>query len=105
PGVWQVWMDNKPISPAISLPGSHSRFAPQAIGESWNDGATTCNSYDYGFASVQVANAPGGAWTFAHLFGHAYDDKSNQTIKQSPTSFETKSPSLTATPTPRSTTT
>jgi hypothetical protein len=91
PAVWQVYVDNKAVSGAINLPGSHGLFKPQAIGESWNDGAVTCNSYDYGFAHVAVANAPGGAWAPAHVFGYAWNDRQDQSVKKSDDSFEARS--------------
>jgi hypothetical protein len=62
PGTWRVWLNNQPVSPLIALPGSHGRFAPQAIGENWNSGTGKCNVYGFGFGNVQVARQPGGGW-------------------------------------------
>jgi hypothetical protein len=96
PGTWQVYVDNRPASPPVYLPGSHGRFPPQAIGESWNDGAATCNSYNYGFADMQVTDSPGGAWIPAKLFGFAWNDKQDETVKTSATAFIARSRTLTA---------
>jgi hypothetical protein len=61
-GSWQVWLNNKPVSPVITLPSSHDKFTPQAIGENWNGATSDCNVYDYAFNSTQVASKPGGSW-------------------------------------------
>jgi hypothetical protein len=96
PGTWQVIVDNKPVSPPVYLPGSNGKFQPQAIGESWNDASTTCNSYNYGFANVQIANTPGGSWIPAKLLGYAWNDKTDQTVRTSATAFVARSRGLTA---------
>ena len=64
-GTWRVWLDNKAVTPDISLPKSHGRFVPQALGETWNGGTTKCNHYAYRFQKIQVAKAPGGSWSVA----------------------------------------
>ena len=89
-GSWRVWLDGKAVSPVISLPNSHGRFAPQAIGETWNAGTTTCNHYGYGFHDVQVATAPGGAWG-AGVKGYVWTDSENTTKKVASASFEARS--------------
>ena len=94
-GSWRVWMDGKAVSPVISLPNSHGRFAPQAIGETWNAGTTTCNHYGYGFHDVQVATAPGGAWA-AGVKGYVWTDSENTTKKVKNASFEARSVASTA---------
>src|SRR5262249_7867676 len=90
PGTWRAWVDNRPASPPVSLPQSHGKFRPQALGESWNDGAVTCNVYDYGFGNIQIVDANRGGWKAASLFGYAWNDKQNQTIKQSSNAFEAR---------------
>jgi hypothetical protein len=60
PGWWRVIVDDRPVSAAVHLPGSHGRWKAQAFGESWNGGHAVCNAFDYSFAGVQVAQA--GSW-------------------------------------------
>lgn len=62
PSWWRVWVDGKPVSPAIHLPGSDNRWYPQAVAESWNGGAGACNDYSYRFSDVSLAQANGGVW-------------------------------------------
>ena len=63
PNWWRVWVNHKPVSPAIHLPGSHGRWTPIATAESW-DGNTggKCNGFLYRFHRVAIARAPGGGW-------------------------------------------
>jgi hypothetical protein len=60
---WRVWVNHKPVSAPIHLPGSHDRWMPIATAESW-DGNTggTCNTFLYRFRRVSIAHAPGGGW-------------------------------------------
>ena len=62
PGWWRAWLDGKPVSRPVFLPGSHGRWHAQATGESWNDNSGACNLYAYSFESVDLATAPGGSW-------------------------------------------
>ena len=59
---WRVWVDGRPVSPPIFLPGSDGRWYPQAVAENWNGDAGACNSYSYRFSNVDLAAANGGAW-------------------------------------------
>ncbi len=59
---WRVWVDHRPVSPPIHLPGSHSAWYTQAVGENWNGGTGACNSYAYRFTNVTLAHASGGNW-------------------------------------------
>jgi hypothetical protein len=59
---WRVWVDGKPVTKAIHLPGSHGAWYPQALAENWNGGTGTCNTYAYKFADVKLAHANGGVW-------------------------------------------
>jgi len=63
PGWWRIWLDGKAVSTPIDLPGSHKRWAPMAMTESWNGGHNVCNSFRYGFSALRVAQSPGGSWT------------------------------------------
>jgi hypothetical protein len=59
---WRVWVDGKPVSPPIYLPGSHESWYPQAVAENWNGGTGACNTYSYRFSNVALAQHSGGAW-------------------------------------------
>jgi hypothetical protein len=59
---WRVWVDGKPVSAPIELPGSHGKWFPQAIAENWNGGTGTCNGYAYRFSNITVAKRSGGSW-------------------------------------------
>lgn len=59
---WRVWVDSKPVSPPIHLPGSHGAWYPQAVAENWNGGTGACNGYGYRFTDVSLAHANGGNW-------------------------------------------
>ena len=73
PGVWRVWVDGKPMTDPIVLPGSHRIWKPIATAESWNGGVQTCNGFGFRFDRVGVARSLGGSWrTFSpglHLRG------------------------------------
>ena len=74
PGVWRVWLDGKPATDPIVLPGSHRIWKPIATAESWNGGAATCNSFGFRFERVGVAGGLGGSWrTFEP--GFAFRDR------------------------------
>jgi hypothetical protein len=59
---WRVWVDGKPMSPPIYLPGSDDSWYPQAVAENWNGGTGACNSYSYRFTNVSLAQDDGGVW-------------------------------------------
>ena len=59
---WRVWLDGKPASPPIHLPGSHDAWYPQAVAENWNGGTGACNTYAYRFSDVSLAAKDGGEW-------------------------------------------
>jgi hypothetical protein len=74
PGVWRVWLDGRPVTEPIVLPGSHKRWQPMATGESWNGGVETCNAFRFRFERVGVAGALGGSWrTFVP--GYTFRDR------------------------------
>lgn len=62
PGVWRVWLDGRPVTDPIVLPGSHKRWQPLATAESWNGGVATCNGFRFRFERVGVAQSLGGSW-------------------------------------------
>jgi hypothetical protein len=61
PSWWRVWVDGKPVSPPIHLPGSDGTWYPQAVAENWNGGTGTCNGYGYRFSGLALAGR-GGSW-------------------------------------------
>lgn len=62
PGVWRVWLDGRPVTEPVVLPGSHDRWKPIATAESWNGNVATCNRFGFRFERVGVAKALGGSW-------------------------------------------
>lgn len=61
-GWWRVWVDGRPVTKPISLPGSHGAWEATATAESWDGGESVCNEFNYGFAGIAVAARPGGDW-------------------------------------------
>jgi hypothetical protein len=90
PNAWQVSLNGNPVSPLISLPGSHGKFSPQAIGETWNGGTTICNSYAYAFGNVQVTASPGGSWAMGKT-GYRWQNKQQQLLTTAANSFVARS--------------
>jgi hypothetical protein len=72
-GWWRVWVDNKPVSPPIHLPGSHGAWYPQIVGENWAGSSGACNAFTYRFTDVSLASSSGGNWT-PLLNGAAFQD-------------------------------
>jgi hypothetical protein len=63
PNAWRVWVNGRPVSPAIYLPKSHGTWRGIATAESWSDtGAAACNSFGYRFDDIQIAQQAGGEW-------------------------------------------
>jgi hypothetical protein len=60
---WRVWVDGKPVSKPIHLPGSHGTWEPVATAESWNADSGRCNSFKYSFSHVAFATRPNRGWT------------------------------------------
>jgi hypothetical protein len=90
PGSWRVWVGDKAVSPVTSLPESHGKFVPQALGETWQGGSTNCNVWGYGFGGVQVAMKPGGSWTTTKA-GYKWQNPQQKLEKTSSDSFEARS--------------
>jgi hypothetical protein len=59
---WRVWVDSRPVSPPLHLPGSGGGWYPQALGENADGGVGACNTYAYRFADVALARVGGGSW-------------------------------------------
>jgi hypothetical protein len=63
PDWWRVWLNHRPVSKPVRLPGSQGGWAPIATAESWDGGSgAACNTFLYRFRGVRIANAPGGGW-------------------------------------------
>jgi hypothetical protein len=61
--LWRVWVDGRPASDPISLPGSAGRLTPVATVENY-DGNTAgvVNTFSYSLTGIKVATAAGGVW-------------------------------------------
>ncbi len=62
PNMWRVWVDGKPVTEPVLLPGSTKRWRPIATAESWNGGSAACNTFSFRFDGVGVATTTGGTW-------------------------------------------
>jgi len=62
PGSWRVWVDGNPVTKPIHLRGSSGRWAPIATAESFDGGASTCNTFAFRFERVSVSYGGGGSW-------------------------------------------
>ena len=79
---WRVWVDGKPVTKPIHLPGSHKAWYPQALAENWNGNAGSCNSYAYRFSNVRLARQNGGVWQ--SLKDHSmFEDPGYQVVQTS----------------------
>ncbi len=87
---WRVWVDDKPASKPIDLPGSHGAFYPQALAENWNGGTGTCNTYAYLFSNVMLAKTNGGVWQSLKR-RYLFEDAGYQVVQTSlvPSNFVT----------------
>ncbi len=55
PGRWQAFVDGRPVSAPVSLPGSHASWQPTATAESWDGGSASCNRFGFAFERVTGA--------------------------------------------------
>jgi hypothetical protein len=63
PNRWRVWVNHKPVSPAIRLPQSHDGLMPTVKSDCWDGGTGgACDDFPYSFRDVSIARAPGGHW-------------------------------------------
>jgi hypothetical protein len=79
---WRVWIDHKPVTAPIHLPGSHGKWVPEAVAENWNGNQGACNAYDYRFANVRVARRSGGVWR-ALRAGYVFEDAGYEVVQTS----------------------
>ena len=70
-GWWRAWLDGKPVSPAVHLPGSSGHWRPIATAETWDGGRRVCNRFAFRFAAVAVVTR--GAWS-RFVVGHRFQD-------------------------------
>ena len=62
PTWWRVWVDGRPVTAPLHLPGKTS-WEPTATAESWNPGGAMCNTYAFRFDQLQATGATrGGRW-------------------------------------------
>lgn len=85
---WRVWVNGRPASQPIHLPGSTRRWRPIATAEAWDAGSGVCNRFAFRFERVEVAAGRGGSWTRFRR-GARFQDKGYQLslLKGSATSF------------------
>jgi hypothetical protein len=62
PSWWRVWVDGRPASQPIHLPGSTRRWRPIATAEAWDAGSRVCGRFVFRFDEVEVAAGRGGSW-------------------------------------------
>lgn len=64
PSWWRVWVNHRPVSAAIPLPGTREGLMPTARSECLDSEAAggICNDFPYSFLDVSIARAPGGDW-------------------------------------------
>jgi hypothetical protein len=61
PDWWRVWVDGRPVTAPLHLRGSHDRWIPQVLGESWAGTASgICNIYSYAFSGVSLLASTSG---------------------------------------------
>lgn len=82
PGWWRVWVDGKPVSKRLYLPGSSGRWRPIATAETWDGGRRVCNRFVYRFDGLSVAGAPGGSWR-RFLTAHRFQDPGYRVVRGS----------------------
>lgn len=87
PGAWRVWVNGRPVTPAIMLTGSHGALSPMAMGESWDGGKPSCNRFAYRFDDVSLAGAPGGSWLPVRN-ATVLQDRGYKVVKRAEASFD-----------------
>ena len=87
---WRVWLNGRPVSEPVHLPGSSGRWRPIATAESWAGTGSACNSFNYRFEGVRVSAAAGGSWrTF--VGGHTFLDRGYRVVDHGRTTFLARS--------------
>ena len=62
PNLWRVWVNHKPVSAPIRLPGSRGGLRPTVESECWDGGTGSMCNDPYSFRDISIARAPGGDW-------------------------------------------
>ena len=83
---WRVWLNGKPVSAPVHLPGSNGRWRPIATAESWAGTGSACNRFSYRFEGVRVAAATGGSWR-SFVGGHTFLDSGYRLVDRGRTTF------------------
>ena len=86
PNHWRVWLNGKPASAPVELPGSSGRWRPIATAESWAGTGPACNRFSYRFEGVRVAAANGGSWR-SFVGGQTFLDSGYRLVDRGSTSF------------------
>ena len=81
PGWWRVWVDGRPVSKPVYLPGSSGRWRPIATAETWDGGRRVCNRFVYRFDGLSVAGSRGGSWR-RFVSGHRFLDPGYRIVNQ-----------------------
>jgi hypothetical protein len=90
PSFWRVWLNGRPVTKPIHLPGSTERWRPIATAESYDDRTGSCNTFGFRFESVGVAQGRGGAWqTFRPGFTFRDHGYRVRTLKGAPSGQRT----------------
>lgn len=85
--LWRVWVDGKPVSDPISLPGSEGRLTPVATAENFDGGAPgVVNTFSYSVAGIKVATRAGGVWR-SFTGGQLRQDEGVQVMRNAAASF------------------
>src|SRR5262245_26094837 len=84
-GLWRVWLDGAPVSPAFYLAGSE-RWRPIFSTERWSAAARTCNRFAYRFEHIRVAQAAGGSWA-PFVFGARFHDPGYRFVRAPESAF------------------
>jgi hypothetical protein len=85
--LWRVWVDGKPVSEPILLPGSEGRLTPVATAENFDGGTPgVVNMFSYSVAGLRVATRAGGVWR-PFRSGKLRQDDGVQVVMGATTSF------------------
>ena len=61
PSWWRIWVDGRPVTAPIYLPGSRG-WSPTASGESWDGGTGAGNAFAFRFDRLRIVARRGGTW-------------------------------------------
>jgi hypothetical protein len=86
PNHWRVWLNGKPASAPVELPGSSGRWRPIATAESWAGTGPACNRFSYRFEGVRVAAANGGSWR-SFVGGQTFLDSGYRLVDRGSSTF------------------